>query len=119
MLSQAETALTTEREKAQKSAQALKAATTLVSQKDGEVETARATLATAEAKAMVDIAVAQTEARKAVEAEIAVAPTKAEKATEEDFGSGFFQGYDNLKRRVALAHPEWDLSSLSGIDLDY
>ena len=45
-----------EREKAQKSAQALKATIALVSQKDGEVKTARAALIIAEVKALVNIA---------------------------------------------------------------
>ena len=49
---------------------------------------------------MVNISLARAEARKVVEAEIATARAEAEKAGEEDFGASFFQGYDDLKRRV-------------------
>ena len=31
----------------------------------------------------------------------------------------FFQGYSDLKRRVAEDHPEWDLAGYSGVDSDY
>ena len=71
-----------------------------------EVETIRVALAAAEVKAMVDIVAARAEAKKAMETEIATARAEAEKAAEEDFRAGFFQGYDGLKRRVALAHLE-------------
>ena len=50
---------------------------------------------------------------------IATARAEAKKAAEDEFGANFFQGYSDLKRRVALAHPEWDLSTFSGVDLDY
>ena len=76
--------MTVEREKAQKSTHALKAANALVSQKDGEVETAREALATAEAKAMVDIYVARAKARKSAEAKITTAQAKSEKVAEEE-----------------------------------
>ena len=37
---------------------------------------------------------------------ITVAWAEAEKAAEDEFVVGFFLGYSNLKRRVALNHPE-------------
>ena len=40
-------------------------------------------------------------------------------APEEDFDSGFFEGYADLKRRVALDHLEWDLSAYSGVESDF
>ena len=33
----------------------------------------------------------------------------AERTTDEEFKAGFFQRYVDLKRRVALDHPDWDL----------
>ena len=74
-------------------------------------------LAAAEAKTLVDITAARAEYKAAAEAEMAivraeadeaivVARAEAEKATEAEFGTGFFQGYSDLKRRVALNHPE-------------
>ena len=42
------------------------------------------------------------------------AKVEAEKATEEEFEEGFFQGYDNLKKRIAVDHPKWDLTGYSG-----
>ena len=107
-----------EREKAYKLAQALKAAVALTSRKDdeveraiqarhwveGELEVARTALVAAETKALVDLAATQAEAAKEVEKEFRV---------------GFFQGYSDLKRKVALVHPEWDLSSFSGAKSDY
>ena len=49
-----------------------------------------------------------------------VVDTQAEtgKAVEEEFEAGFFQGYTNLKRRVAADH-EWDLVAYSGADSDF
>ena len=52
------------------------------------MEVARTTLAVVEVKASEDVAVARV------------------KAVEEEFGTGFFKGYSDLKRRVALVHPE-------------
>ena len=37
---------------------------------------------------------------------------------EEEFEVGFFQGYADLKMRVAIDHPEWDLVAYSGADSD-
>ena len=34
------------------------------------------------------------------------AQVEAEKAAEDEFGAGFFQGYTDLKMRVASAYPE-------------
>ena len=69
-----------------------------------EFEVARATMATAEAKALEDTVVARTEAAK---------------KSEKDFGTCFFQGYSDEKKRVALIHPKWDVSGFSGIESDY
>ena len=66
-----------------------------------ELEVARAAWATVEAKALADVATAQVE---------------AEKADEEEFRVDFFQGYSDLKRRVALVYPEWDLTAFSGVE---
>ena len=37
----------------------------------------------------------------------------------DDFKVGFFQGYTDLKRRVALVYSEWDFSAFSGFNSDY
>ena len=50
--------------------------------------------------------------------EAAASRADAAKADEE-FDAGFFQGYSDLKRRVAIDHPEWDLSAYSGADSDF
>ena len=44
---------------------------------------------------------------------------EAEKTAEDEFGTDFFQGCSDLKRRVALAYPEWDFSAFSGVESDY
>ena len=36
-----------------------------------------------------------------------------------EFGLEFFQGYADLKKRVALVHAEWDLSTFSRVNLYY
>ena len=41
------------------------------------------------------------------------------KALEEEFGTGFFHGYSELKRRVALVHPEWYLTAFLGVESDF
>ena len=61
-----------------------------------------------------EIATARAEAEKVTEEEIAVVCTVAKKAAEEDSRAGFFQGYDDLKKKVVFTHPEWDLSIFSG-----
>ena len=55
------------------------------------------------------------------EAEEVAAPTRdeAEKTAKDEFAAGFFQGYSDLKRRVAIDHPEWDLFASLGVDSDY
>ena len=88
----------------------------------------RAALAAIEAKTLADVTTAQAETRKAAEAEVAAVRAKAEQAAEEEvttvrvetkkatkneFEVGFFQGYSDLKRRVALIHPELDLTAFS------
>ena len=96
-------------------ARALKAALETVSAKDKDIVVARAAQAVAEAKALVDVAAAR------AEAEVAVAATREEvrKAAEDEFAAGFFQGYSDLKRRVAEDHLEWDLADYSGVDSNY
>ena len=61
---------------------------------------------------------AELEAARAELEEAAVSPADAAKADEE-FDVGFFQGYADLKRRVTVDHPEWDLSAYSGADSDF
>ena len=78
-------------------------------------------LVEAKARALVDVATVEAEAKKAAEAEEATFRAEAEQATEEalttvraeaekaaedEFGASFFQGYSDLKRRVALTHPK-------------
>ena len=41
----------------------------------------------------------------------AAAQNNAEKTVEDEFAAGFFQSYSDLKRRVAMDHPAWDLSA--------
>jgi len=50
-------------------------------------------------------------------AEVAADP--ATEAAEQEFDKGFFQGYSDLKRRVAVDHPEWDLTGYSGAESDF
>ena len=71
---------------------------------------------------MADIVAARAEtsaARAEAEEAIAAARAEARKAAEDEFAAGFFQGYSDLKRRVAEDHPEWDLAGYSGVDSDY
>ena len=50
----------------------------------------------------------------------ATAASRADAAkADEEFEAGFFQGYSDLKRRVVVDHPEWDLSTYSGADSDF
>ena len=71
---------------------------------------------------MADLVAAQAEVS-AVRAEavkaITIARGEAEKTAEDEFATGFFQGYSDLKRRVAMDHPDWDLSAYSGVNSDY
>ena len=100
----------------------LKAALETISAKDREVNTARATQAVAEAKSLADVAAAQAEvstAKAEAEDAIAAAQVEASKATEDEFTADFFQGYSDLKRRVAEDHPEWDLTGYSRVNSDY
>ena len=41
------------------------------------------------------------------------------RAANEEFEIGFLQGYVDLKGRMALDHPDWDLSSYRGAESDY
>ena len=59
---------------------------------------------------------------KELEGAVDAAEVTAEAATQaadQEFDKGFFQGYSDLKRRVAVDHPEWDLSGYSGVDSDF
>ena len=96
-------------------ARALKAALETISAKDKEIVAAQAAQAATEAKALADVAAAR------AEAEVAFRAVREEgrKAAEDEFAAGFFQGYSDLKRRVAEDHPEWDLAGYSGVDSDY
>ena len=91
-------------------------------------------MAEAEAKALADVTAARAKAKKAAEADmatvftedeqaaeeaIAAVPVEVEKAAEDEFGAGFFWGFLDLKRRVALTHPEWDLTAFSRVNSDY
>ena len=51
--------------------------------------------------------------------EATTARAEAEKCTKDKFWAGFFQGYTDLKRRVALVYLEWDLAAFSGVDSDH
>ena len=42
-----------------------------------------------------------------------------ELAPEDEFGACFFKGYYDLKRKVALAHSEWGVSTFPGVNSDY
>ena len=61
---------------------------------------------------------AELEAARAELEKAAASRAEAAKADEE-FEAGFFQGYSDLKRRVAVDHPEWDLSTYSRADSDF
>ena len=52
------------------------------------------------------------------EEEIATARVEAKNAAEDEFEAEYLQGYIDLKRRVALVHLVWDLSTLSGVNSD-
>ena len=52
-------------------------------------------------------------------AEDIVTQEAAERATDDEFKVGFLQGYVDLKRRVALDHPNWNLSGYRGAEFDY
>ena len=52
-------------------------------------------------------------------ADATTARTEAGKAAEEEFEAGFFQGYVDLKIRVIIDYPEWDLTAYSGVDYDF
>ena len=47
------------------------------------------------------------------------ARAEAGKAAKEEFESSFFQGYADLKRRVTIDHPEWDLAAYLGEDSEF
>ena len=44
---------------------------------------------------------------------------KAEKVAKEEFGADFFKRNSYLKRRVALVHPKWDLTTFSGVESNF
>ena len=59
------------------------------------------------------------EAARADLVDTATARSEAGKAANEEFESGFFQGYANLKMRVFVDHPKWDLAAYSGVNSDF
>ena len=118
--------LAVEKVEAFKASKALKAMLATISQKNGELNVARAALAATQVKALVDVVTARAAgdaevaaARVKAKEEVAVARAEAEKVIEDEFGDGFFQCYTDLKRMVALVHPEWDLSAFLGVNSDY
>ena len=112
--------LVAEKEEALASTRALKAAMDTITAKDREVVVAQATLAAAEAKAVAEAATraeadtALRSAREETEAALQAAREKGKKAAEDEFAARFFQGYSDLKRRVAEDHPEWDWQATLG-----
>ena len=66
-----------------------------------DLEITRVALAAAKAKVAEDVVAARVE------------------VVEEEFWADFFQGYSNLKRRVALVHFEWDLTAFSSVESDF
>ena len=47
------------------------------------------------------------------------AQAEAEKAVDKEFKARLLQGYVDLKRRVALDHPDWDLLACQGANSDF
>ena len=58
-------------------------------------------------------------ARAKAEVALQAAREEGKKAAEDEFAAGFFQGYSDLKRRVAEDYPDWDLASYSEVDSNY
>ena len=109
----------TEKLEAVSTAKALKASLATITTKDGELNAARAA---AQAQALEDVVATRAEVstvRAEVDDMVAVALAEVEKAAEDEFAAGFFQDHSDLKRRVIVHHPEWDLSAYSGVDSDY
>ena len=109
-----------------KDSKALKAATTVISKKEWELNATLAALAAAQAQALEDIVASRTAAefemaivRAEVEEAVAATRVEAKNTAEDDFGASFFQGYSDLKRRVALAYSELNSSAFSGVISDY
>ena len=91
-------------------------ARTITADKKQELERAyRAKLTALEEAATVR---AELEAARAELEDAAASRVDVAKADQE-FDVGFFQGYSDLKRRVAIDHPEWDLSAYSRADSDF
>ena len=127
-----------------KSQKAVEATTAFISRNEGELNAARVALAAVKANASVNIddareeckaataakmAAVRAQCKAATEAELAAvrveayataaaAQVKVEKATKDEFRASFFQGYSDLKMRVSMDHPEWDLSTYLGLDSD-
>ena len=109
-------ALSVDRKRAKEALQELEIARTIATDKEQELERAhRAKLTALENAATVR---AELEATRAELEEAAASRANAAKADEE-FDAGFFQGYGDLKRRVTVDHPEWDLSAYSRADSDF
>ena len=62
-----------------------------------------AEIVAARANTEAEVTVVRSEAKEAV----AAAREEDKKTTKDEFATGFFQGYADLKRRVALAHPKF------------
>ena len=73
-----------------------------ISAKDKEIIVAQVAQAAAEVKALADVAATRAEAK----VSICDAREEGMKAAEDEFAAGFFQGYSDLKRRVAEDHPD-------------
>ena len=116
-VAEAEAALKIERERADKNA-------ALAASKDKEAKAALVDRLEALADA-TDAREAMREAQEKADAATKAAAAaetareEAEKAADAEFDTGFFEGYSDLKRRVALVHPEWDLSGFIGSESDY
>ena len=96
-------ALEAEKEKSRAAVQELELAKAMIASKEKDLELA--------IKAKLDV-------QSALEASH-MALSASQKKAENEFDAGFFQGYADLKRRVALLHPEWDLSTFSGVESDF
>ena len=98
--------LVTEKVKVFEASKALKAALAVISQKEGDLNATRMALAVAQAKALADVVSSRVTAEAKVAAVYVETQAEVEKAVEDGFGAGFFQGYTDLKMRVALVHLE-------------
>ena len=116
-LSAESSTLAMEKEKAIEALQDLQIARPIVANKEQELERAIQTKLVAYedmGRAQAELEIPRAELVDAVTARV-----EAEKTAEEEFEAGFFQGYADLKRRVVVDYPEWDLSAYSGGKLKF